>query len=95
MTSPLLPPSQVKDLVNRRLQERPPYSRRTPLSGKRTTFTAPAASIRELRSLALQHDCRMNDLVQIALADFLTMAGRPSHLAISDVLRQAIKTADA
>jgi hypothetical protein len=50
--------------------------------------------IRELRSLALQHDCLMNDLVQIALADFLTAAGRPSHLAIDDALRQAVKTAD-
>jgi hypothetical protein len=50
--------------------------------------------IRELRSLALQHDCLMNDLVQIALADFLTAAGRPSHLEITDTLRQAVKIAD-
>jgi hypothetical protein len=94
MTSPPRPASQVQDLVSRRLQERRPHSRRPALSGKRTTFTAPAATIRELRSLALQHDCLMNDLVQLALADFLTAAGRPSHLAIDDSLRQAVKTAD-
>jgi hypothetical protein len=63
MTSPLRPASQVQDLVSRCLQERRPHSRRPALSGKRTTFTAPAATIRELRSLALQHDCLMNDLV--------------------------------
>jgi hypothetical protein len=94
MTPPLRPASQVQDLVSRRLQERPGHSRRPALSGKRTTFTAPAATIRELRSLALQHDCRMNDLVQLALADFLTTAGRPSHLVINDTLRQAVKNAD-
>lgn len=94
MTSPLRPASQVQDLVSRRLQERRSHSRRPALSGKRTSFTAPAATIRELRSLALQYDCLMNDLVQIALADFLIAAGRPSHLAIDDALRQAVKTAD-
>lgn len=89
--SPPRSASRFNDHVERRLQERLSSSRPTSLSGKRTTFTAPAATIRALRTLALEHDCRMNDLVLFALADLLSAAGRPSHLVLDDKLRQAVK----
>lgn len=60
------------------------------LGWKRTTFKAPSEAIIALRSLALHSGCTMNDLIMIAIGDFLEAAGKPCGLAVKAGLREQI-----
>jgi hypothetical protein len=57
----------------------------------RTTLSAPASAVIELRQLALLDRCTMNDMILVAIQDFLRSIGRDSEIAVSPVVRERIE----
>ncbi len=72
-----------------RLQERRSQMQKPP--AKRTTFSAPSGTIKELRLLALMFECDMNDLIQLSVARLLEELGHASHCTVDENLLQRIK----
>jgi hypothetical protein len=62
----------------------------SPQGSTRSTFKSPSEAIIELRTLALQNGCTMNDVILIAISDLLTAAGRPCAIQVKPGLRDRI-----
>src|ERR1700757_3098158 len=62
----------------------------SPPGWTRSTFKALSETIVDLRTLALQNGCTMNDVILIAISDLLTAAGRPCAIQVKPGLRDRI-----
>ena len=56
----------------------------------RTTLSAPSSVVFELRQLALIDRCHMNDLILIAIGDFLRSVGRDREVPVNSAVRERI-----
>ena len=68
---------------------------RNPADVVRTTLAAPASLIMELRHLALSTRCHMNDLVLLALQDFLRRLGSHHEVPVSAAVRDRLPAPSA
>jgi|NGEPerStandDraft_6_1074524.scaffolds.fasta_scaffold551946_1 hypothetical protein len=57
----------------------------------RSTFSAPPEVIIQLRTLALQHRCTMNDLLLIGIDDLLRAAGKTCPMVVKENIRAQLK----